>query len=118
MVEKAVKGRRGNCLVRHHFCPAAKRLVGRQDYGASFIAGVDHLEEQVPFKVWFQGQVVGTYFADIVVEGRGLVEVKSVSTLNDSMVAQLLNYMRIAFIRVGYLVNFRNQRLEVKRYVL
>ncbi len=42
MVEKTVEGRRGNSLVRHHFCPAAKRLVGRQDYGASLVAGFDH----------------------------------------------------------------------------
>ncbi len=75
-------------------------------------------EQQVPFPVFYRGQQVGLYYADLIVEGKILIEVKATRELNHAMVAQLLNYMHLANVRVGYLVNLGKEILELKRFVL
>ena len=71
-----------------------------------------------PFPVLYRGQVVGEYLADLVVENSIVIEVKSAKALSNEHVAQLLNYLHISGCRLGYLVNFRNTRVEFKRLVL
>ncbi len=76
------------------------------------------VERQKQFKSFYKRRLVGEYFADMVVEGKIIIEVKSVLELNQAMKFQLLNYMRLARIRVGYLVNFRGARLDYTRLIL
>jgi len=76
------------------------------------------VQRQAPFKVFYRQQQVGYYLADLVVENRLIVELKAVKSLNDIMIAQLLNYLRIARIPLGYLVNFGRPKLEWQRYVV
>ena len=49
------------------------------------------VENQVPLKVSYKAQIVGEYFADLLVEGRVIVEIKSVANLLREHQAQLLN---------------------------
>ncbi len=72
--------------------------------------------QQKAFKVDYKRTVVGEYIADIVVDNSIIIECKSVKKLNN-MEAQLINYLKISGLPVGYLVNFRNHMLEKKRYV-
>ena len=72
----------------------------------------------VPFTVSYKGAVVGEYFADLVVEGKVILELKSVRAFCGEHVAQLLNYLRISGCRLGYLLNFQGTRVEFKRLVL
>jgi len=67
------------------------------------------VEQQVKIVVYFAGQVVGEYFADLVVEGCVIVELKAVQTLLDEHDAQLLNYLRATEYEVGLLLNFGPQ---------
>jgi GxxExxY protein len=60
---------------------------------------------------------IGAYIADIVVANTIIVELKSVTRLNEVMEAQLLNYLRLSKLPVGYLINFQNTRLEWRRFV-
>jgi GxxExxY protein len=76
-----------------------------------------NIEREREFKLYYEGEVAGVYFADLVVEGKILLELKSVSTLTSLMEAQLLNYLRIGQIPVGYLVNFNALSLQYKRMV-
>ena len=71
-----------------------------------------------PFTVSYNGNVVGEYLADLVVDERVVIELKSVKALSNEHVAQLLNYLHISGCRLGYLVNFWNTRVEFKRLVL
>jgi GxxExxY protein len=71
----------------------------------------------VPFSVIFEGDIVGEYFADLVVDGKIIIEVKSVRALDRQHEAQVLNYLRIAGLRVGYLVNFQGVRVIWKRFI-
>jgi GxxExxY protein len=60
----------------------------------------------------------GAYIADLVVENTLILELKSVSKLNPVMEAQLLNYLRLSKLRIGYLVNFNGTKVDFKRFVL
>jgi GxxExxY protein len=65
-----------------------------------------HVETQKPIEVYYAGQLVGEYFADIVVNGVVIVELKAVRTLLKEHEAQLLNYLKASVIEVGLLLNF------------
>ena len=57
------------------------------------------------------------YIADLLVEGRVIIEIKTVDQLSRSHEAQLLNYLKATGIMVGILVNFNKSRAEIKRMV-
>jgi len=75
------------------------------------------VERQKVFPVYYKGELAGAYIADIVVDGKIILELKSAVRLTGVMEAQLINYLRLSKIQVGYLVNFRNTRVEWKRFV-
>jgi GxxExxY protein len=60
---------------------------------------------QVVYPLEYKGQVAGAYIADLVVEDCIIVELKAVKSLNELMHAQLINYLRLSGLQVGYLVN-------------
>jgi GxxExxY protein len=64
------------------------------------------VRSQVSIEVYFQGQVVGQYFADLLVEESVIVELKAVSHLLNEHLAQVLNYLRATPYEVGMLLNF------------
>ncbi len=70
-----------------------------------------------PIKVYYEGVEVGEYFADFLVEGCVIVELKSVDFLAAEHHAQVLNYLRATDIDIGLLLNF-GPRPDVKRKVL
>jgi GxxExxY protein len=61
---------------------------------------------QVPIKVIFEGESVGEYFADLVVNEKVIVEVKASEAIHSANEAQLLNYLKATNIEVGLLLNF------------
>jgi GxxExxY protein len=76
------------------------------------------VEQQKVYPVYYKGELAGAYIADLVVEGSLILELKSVQKLSPVMEAQLLNYLRLSGLRVGYLVNFQSTRVEFKRFVV
>lgn len=68
-----------------------------------------------PFPVFHQGKEVGDYFADLVVESKIILEVKALRELTDVHRAQLINYLRLAGLKVSLLVNFCYPSLSVTR---
>ena len=73
--------------------------------GTSFV-------RQLSVPVLFRGHVVGTYRADLVVENRVVVEIKSVEKLVGVHQAQLLAYMRVLRMPTGLLLNFYGEVLR------
>jgi GxxExxY protein len=61
---------------------------------------------EVSVPVWFRGRKVGQYYADMVVEGVVLLELKAARTLESAHEAQLLHYLRATEAEVGLLLNF------------
>jgi len=76
------------------------------------------ITQQQEFRVLYRDKEVGIYYADMVVDGKVIVEVKSVERLDDIHRAQLLNYLRISGIKVGLLINFSRAKLEYERLVV
>lgn len=74
------------------------------------------VETEKPIAVFYQGQVVGAFAADIVVEGRVIVELKANERLIEAHEAQLVNYLRATEIEIGLLFNF-GKTAEFKRKV-
>ena len=74
------------------------------------------VEEQVQIKVHFEGDLVGEYFADLVVGGAVIVELKAAERLCPEHEAQLLNYLKATPIEVGLLLNF-GEKPEFRRRI-
>ncbi len=64
------------------------------------------------------GTPLGDFLADLVVDGRLVVELKAVRVVADEHVAQLLGYLRSSRIETGLLLNFGAPRLHVKKYLM
>ena len=76
------------------------------------------VSRQEVFPLFYEGELAGAYVADIVVEKKVILELKSVQVLTPVMDAQLINYLRLSKVPVGYLVNFHGCRLEFRRRVV
>lgn len=64
------------------------------------------------------GEVLGEFFADLLVERELVVEIKACRTIVNEHVAQLIGYLRASRIEHGLLVNFGAPKLQVKKYAL
>ena len=75
------------------------------------------VEQQVSMDVSYRGRLVGAYVADMVVDGKVIVEAKAVSELGKEHEVQLVNYLKATGIEVGLLINF-GKSVEVRRRIL
>jgi GxxExxY protein len=64
------------------------------------------VERQIVVSVWFRGQQIGDFRADVLVDGKVLLELKAARTIDQAHEKQLLNYLRATDIEVGLLLNF------------
>jgi GxxExxY protein len=78
-------------------------------------AGLD-VAPQAPIKVFYNDQIVGEYFADLIVGNSVIVELKATAKLSVEHEAQLLNYLKATKHEVGLLLNY-GPKPEFKRKV-
>ena len=64
------------------------------------------VEQQAPITVRYDNIVVGQYFADILVDRKVVLELKTAERISDAHVAQLVNYLKATELEVGLLLNF------------
>lgn len=79
------------------------------------------VEKQVELPVEYKGiEIDAGYRIDLLVEDTVILELKSVKELQDIHTAQLLTYMKLSYIEVGFLMNFNVKSLKdgIKRYIL
>jgi len=74
------------------------------------------VKQQYPVTVYFEGIIVGEYFADVLVDDKVIVELKAAEGIAKEYEAQLLNYLRATDIEVGLLLNF-GKKPEFRRKV-
>lgn len=74
-------------------------------------------KQQQGVSVQFSGEIVGEYFADILIENKIIIELKAVDSLIERHFAQVLNYLKATDIKVGLLLNFGPQGLQHKRFI-
>ena len=73
------------------------------------------VECQKQVSVYYDGVIVGDFIADLIVEGKVMIELKANQALVLANEAQLVNYLTATGIEIGLLINFGAQRLEFKR---
>lgn len=66
--------------------------------------------------MFYRSRLIGHYFADLIVNGKVIVEIKTVERLLDEHEAQILNYLKATSYEIGLLLNF-GPKPEVKRKI-
>jgi GxxExxY protein len=75
------------------------------------------VQQQAPLKVYYKDELVGDYFADILVNNEIIIELKTVKEFDDIHIAQCLNYLKITGLKLCLLINFSKPRVDIKRIV-
>ena len=75
-----------------------------------------HAKQQAPITVYFDGEVVGDYYADILVEDNIILELKAIERITDAHRAQTLNYLKATGLHLAILLNFGKERLKYERF--
>jgi GxxExxY protein len=76
------------------------------------------VEQQKRFPVVYKNILVGEYVSDLLVDEKVIVDTKVIEAISDAEVGQVMNYLRIAKLELGILLNFRRPKLEYRRVVL
>ncbi len=76
------------------------------------------VENQKVIRISYEGTIVGEYQADLVVNGKVIIECKAASNLDPVHEAQLINYLKASGIHVGLLINFGRPKLQYRRLVV
>lgn len=76
-----------------------------------------HVASEVATDVYYQNELVGQYFADLIVDQLVILELKSVAKLNKNHEVQLVNYLKATGLEVGLLINFGHS-VVIKRKIL
>jgi GxxExxY protein len=71
--------------------------------------------QQASLTVCFLDEVVGEYYADIMVEDKIILELKTVAKITDVHRAQTLNYLRATGMKLAIILNFGKESLEYER---
>lgn len=74
------------------------------------------VHSQQPIKVYYNGKNVGDYFADLIIENKIILEIKTASSIDKTHEAQLLNYLKATELEVGLILNF-GEKAEYRRKV-
>ena len=73
--------------------------------------------QQYPINVLYEDVVVGEYFADLLIQDEIIVELKAVKALDVSHFAQCMNYLKGTRKKLGLLINFGAQKVEIRRLI-
>ena len=75
-----------------------------------------NVQQQKNIKVYYETEMVGDYYTDLLIEGLVIVELKAAENICEEHEAQLLNYLKATDIEVGLLLNF-GKIPEVRRKI-
>lgn len=101
------------------------RILGPGFLEAVYQAALEHelalrdipFEAQKQLEVCYKGQAIGHYIADLLVDGKVILELKAVSELTRAHEAQAHNYLAATGLRLALLLNFGAYSLQVKRII-
>ena len=75
-------------------------------------------QERKRLKMRYKGKNIGIYEPDFIVDEKIIVEIKSVLFMPKVFDKQLYYYLRGSEYKVGYLVNFGSEKIEIRRKVM
>ncbi len=82
-----------------------------------FILSSIPYQRQVEIPIYYKGVRMGKYFADLLVDGTIIVEIKAASGFAERHIAQALHYLAATDLRLAILINFGTQSLQTKRVI-
>ncbi|MEE8575165.1 MAG: GxxExxY protein, partial [Thermodesulfobacteriota bacterium] len=77
---------------------------------------IDYTEKE-RIKVSFKGKQVGIYEPDFVIKDKILIEIKAVDIMPKIFEKQLYNYLKATKYKVGLLINFGGNKLDIRRRI-
>ena len=99
----------GNLLQEKYYQRAIARLLTRERI---------KFNQEKPVNILLDGQKIGHYKVDFVIEDRVILEIKTTDIALSTYHHQILSYMKQLQVRVGLLANFRQPKLQIKRLLL
>jgi GxxExxY protein len=75
-------------------------------------------EQQKQMDVLYKQVKVGNYIPDLIAFEKIIIETKTIDRITDFERGQLINYLKIAQLHVGVILNFKHAKLEWERIVL
>jgi GxxExxY protein len=76
------------------------------------------VDQQRNFPIRYKGLQVGLFVPDVIVDGKVIVDAKTIDRIGDVEIGQMLNYLRITGLRVGLIINFKNPKVRWERVIL
>ncbi|MEO5916087.1 MAG: GxxExxY protein [Luteolibacter sp.] len=73
--------------------------------------------QQPRFQLDYKGRLIGEFIPDLIAFESIVVDTKTIDHIGDIEIAQMLNYLRLTKLRVGFIINFKHRRLETRRIV-
>ena len=73
--------------------------------------------QQFPLEVYYKDFIVGKYIADIIVEDKIILEIKAMASIEKHHFAQILNYLKSTKKRLGFILNFGANNMQIKRII-
>ncbi len=74
--------------------------------------------QQERFDIVYKTEKVGEYIPDLIAFEKIVIDTKVIEKITDREVGQMMNYLKITGLRLGYILNFKNPKLEWRRVVV
>ena len=74
-------------------------------------------EQQRKFDIRYREEKVGEYIPDLLVYGKIVVDTKVIERITELEIGRMVNYLKITGYRLGYIINFKHEKLQWKRVV-
>ena len=74
-----------------------------------------YVEEESAIEVIYRGESVGSFYADLIVERKVILELKAMDSIIKAHEIQLVNYLKATGIPIGLLINFGTNGIQIKR---
>jgi GxxExxY protein len=93
--------------VHKHMGPGLYEVVDKECLIKEFTRRKIAIRVEEPINIEYRGEPLEQYYvADIVVEGRVIMEIKAIKELLPVHEAQIINYLKLTKLKLGYLINF------------
>ena len=80
------------------------------------LRGIECLQQKA-FEILFKNEKVGDYIPDLIAYEKIVVDAKVIEKITDREIGQMMNYLKVTGLRLGYILNFNQARLEWKRVI-
>ena len=104
-------------VVYNELGPGHKEQIYHKALALEFKSKGISFDDKKRLKVKYKGQEIGIYQPDFVIEGKIIVEIKSLLQMYSIFEKQLYYYLRGTDYKLGYLVNFEAEKLDIRRRV-